>query len=792
MKRCFALVLALCLAISIPALGEDIPKEVAPMSSKNVPIAYMTDWPQLPTPFHIRDWAQTAKDYYLLTLNPKADALQFPLAHLIEFPTPTSGGYVGKTLTMNTYLMEDNKKDHYGEAVTIVASILGASLTEGIDPRDLYGMDYVDMASFIFQRTPSGDGFISNNGPGDDCTSSFWYTLYPTVLFFQLAAQYPEDEKLTGMMREVADTWLKALPVIGGDWDNMGFSLKNMALIEGGHTEPEGVYGVAYIEYMAYLRFGDEKYLAAANRCMAEAQAMARNPYYEVLGSYAPYLAARMAAEGDGSFSLERFLNWVFTDGKNAARPSWGITKENWGGYDAYGLSGSLSDTSGYAFAMNTFITAGAVAPIARYAPQYSKSIGQYLLAVANNANMYFGDGLPLDLQDDAAYVEATGIGYLCYEGVRNLGKTTPFGTGDVKIHFPGTKMTNFSFYSGGPMGLFTSLVAPTNVPEILRFDITKTDFEKGECYPTYLYYNPLETEKTIQVAMPHEGDLYNILTMEYLARDAKDTVAVSIGPDEALQLAILPAGTEVTQEGLALMAGDIVVGYQPFQVYTADLPEGTFVKEPLTIALKAVLPEGDPVSSFTAEYAGNALYQGSAVPEALTLAPSAMGTGAGELLLTTVLESGARSVASYWITSFDAGEAVLALDGQGILNLGRPQGGFRRSGLEDGMAWFYMDSGSSLITTDWLELDLSREPVLVMDMDSALGNWGIKCYIAGNDLIMQSDTRQAGGFIYNIRHFAEKNGYSAEEPLRMRFRPFFSGSPGEYYIHSMGIYYTK
>jgi len=119
-------------------------------------------------------------------------------------------------------------------------------------------------------------------------------------------------------------------------------------------------------------------------------------------------------------------LDWVFNDGSEAARPGWGVINARWGDYDAYGLSGSLTDTQGYAFSMNTFVTAGMLAPVARYAPQYSRALGQYLTAVAANSQMFFADGLPAELQDDSAYTARTGLTDLVYEGVRNLGKTTP------------------------------------------------------------------------------------------------------------------------------------------------------------------------------------------------------------------------------------------------------------------------------------------------------------------------------------------------------------------------------
>lgn len=102
---------------------------------------------------------------------------------------------------------------------------------------------------------------------------------------------------------------------------------------------------------MAYERFGEKAYLDAAVQLMRDTAERKDNPYYEVLGSYAPYIAARLNAEQNAGLPLGRMPDWVFTDGSNAARMDWGLMDSRWGEYDAYGLSGSLSDFShGYAF----------------------------------------------------------------------------------------------------------------------------------------------------------------------------------------------------------------------------------------------------------------------------------------------------------------------------------------------------------------------------------------------------------------------------------------------------------
>lgn len=128
----------------------------------------------------------------------------------------------GQQFGVQTYLRSTLVKPACGEAVAQLAAVVTASMTDGIDPRSLYGMDFVHMAKAYFSRTPDGSGFSSNNTPVEDCPGSYWYTLYPTCLYFHLVTLHPEDAELQAHMREVAETWLEAIKEIP-TWDAQGY-----------------------------------------------------------------------------------------------------------------------------------------------------------------------------------------------------------------------------------------------------------------------------------------------------------------------------------------------------------------------------------------------------------------------------------------------------------------------------------------------------------------------------------------------------------------------------------------
>lgn len=719
-------------------------------------IPYMAQWPDLPTPYVTRDWQDAARKVTLLTFDAAADAKYFPVSYYFNIDKETSGGYTGPNFGTHTYLRQSAAAKAPREAVAQLAAVLTASMTEGLNPRALNGLDYVRMAQVYFQRTPDGRGFVNNNAPGTDCAGSFWYTFYPTILYFHLAAQYPEDAALTQHMREVADTWLAELPSIT-TWKAMGYSLRDRQLVFGGHTEPEGVFGAAYVMMMAYARFDDEKYLDAAVSLMRTASEFTENPYYEILGSYAPVIAARLNAEANAGLPLTRMMDWVFTDG-SVARPGWGTIKERWGDYDAYGLAGSLTDTDGYAFAMNTFVTAGALAPVARYAPAYSRELGKYLTAVASNSHMFFADGLPAELQDDAAYVAETGLGYLVYEGVRHHSKktpyTVPFATGDAKDFAPGVAGTTFSFYSSGPLGLFSSIVGETNVPEILCFDLLKTDFEHAAAYPTYLLYNPLAETRQVVMPLPDGGpwDVWDAVRGEYLGRDVSGEVAFALAADCAVQAVVLPAGAVLQEANGRVLANGIVVRHAAaWMDIQAD--ESTMLRAGDVLTLDVRLMPGDRVTGYRLTMDGQQLAQGGELeaPYVIPVPEEAPNTGVLTVILDTA--NGERVCAAKALRILPAGiQQVMHQTGKELKkNFDRMN--TCRVYLEDAGVRFKIERDESTFSLPMTLIQAEENPLFVLRMAQCNTSWGVKLFVNQNASthVLRAPARGEGEFLFDL-----------------------------------------
>ena len=522
---------------------------MATVTNPNSLVPYIENFPLFPDPLVIRDWKQTASDYHQLAFNPSITGPFLPL--LFEYTANTSAGYNGSAFSVPSYV---GRPPDSGEALTVLGAVLGGTLA-GLNMAGLNGHDRVQQCE-VFYCVVNGHGLVLNN-VNSQGSGSAWYDIFPSILFYEIGSRYPGRASFQAKMAAIADSWLAALPVLSNNWEHTGFSLQTMAPVNQGWTEPDMAIGIAWLEYMAYVQFQDAKYLTGADTCMTQMNSRTLNPFYETLGFFGPPLAARMNAELGRNYSTSKHLNWIFAPGSDA-RPGWGCENSRWGSYDAYGLMGSTTDSSGYTFSMNSYSAAGIIAPVARYEPQYARLLGRWLLHVAANANLFYPNALPTNMQSSAAWVQQTGVQSISYEGVRHLGPTTPYATGDAA-----EPVQDLNPYGAWGSGWLAALFQTSNVPGILQIDCVATEaFAPATC-PTYLYYNPYAIAKQVTLNVgPGGKHLYNGVTGAFLATNVSGNTTLTLAPDSAIVLVLCPATNALSQSGQKLLAGGVVIDY--------------------------------------------------------------------------------------------------------------------------------------------------------------------------------------------------------------------------------------
>ena len=523
---------------------------LAATATQNSLVPYVESFPLSPSPLLIRDWKQTAQEYHQLVFDPGATGPFLPL--LYEYAANTAAGYLGPAFGLPSYI---GGPRNGGEALTALGAVLGGTLA-GLNMASLDGQDRVGQCE-AFYCVVNGHGLVLNN-VNSQGSGSAWYDIFPSTLFYRIGSRYPNRPSFENRMRAIADSWLAALTVLSNNWEHTGFSFTTMRPTDMGWSEPDLATGIAWLEYMAFARFGEAKYLAAADTCMAQMNTRSANPFYETLGLCGPALSARMNAELGRSYSTSKHLNWVFSSGSDA-RPGWGCQSGRWGSYDCHGLFGSTTDSSGYAFSMNSFVAAGHIAPTVRYEPQYARLLGRWLLHVAANARLFYPDALETNMQSSAAWVQQTAVRSISYEGLRNLGITTPYATGDAA-----EPMQDLNPYGAWGSGYMAALFQTSSVPGILRINCVATEAFPPAAHPTFLYYNPYALAQQVAVEVgPDARHLYDAVAGAFVKTNVGGIVNVSIAPDTAVVLVHCPATAIVTHTGNQLLCDGTVIDYQ-------------------------------------------------------------------------------------------------------------------------------------------------------------------------------------------------------------------------------------
>ncbi len=174
---------------------------------------------------------------------------------------------------------------------------------------------------------------------------------------------------------------------------------------------PHTAAAIGWIEYMAHIRFGSgtNNFLDAAKDAIGALNDRPenKNPAHDILLPYGAITAARMDAEENFPSDTSKIMNWHF-DTKYSYEARTGTTATHinnatgvaagngpddgaaWGDYRVDGLVGKAGEPLRKVYPLNTFMSAGVLAPVARYDQRFAPSIGKWLLNVAYNSRLFY------------------------------------------------------------------------------------------------------------------------------------------------------------------------------------------------------------------------------------------------------------------------------------------------------------------------------------------------------------------------------------------------------------------
>jgi hypothetical protein len=532
---------------------------------KQVHIPLVEKMPDMPTPYKMKDWKEIAQKQDVLLFDHNAKGTLLPLIWWddtkVNFPMRSFGlpAYVGSIRNMS-------KGNHY-ESLPTIGAVLGASLV-GINKSNYDGHDYVTMLRQLYNKPHKLVLNSVKRVPG----KTFWYELFPTMAFAMVVDQYPDKPEMAEIMQQTVETWnnaVKDMKTSAGypDFNFTAFDFKTRkGFYNGRWREPDAAAGVAWLQYMGWLKWKKPEYLEAAKASMEFLQQRdaKEGVFYEIIMPYGAYLAVRMNAELGTQYDELKMLNWSF-DGDNSDRDGWGVVAENWEGYDVHGLVGQKKWEQ-YAFAMNTFSHAAALVPIVKYNPAYSHSIGKWMLNLANASRLFYADEHPRNRQTSAVW-DGDPDHVICYEGLRKdldngnffgtlkgvLAEKGPYAIGDQFKHLK--SLTDICPYGSAWVGMLAAIVEPTNVEGILQLDCNATDFFGKRDFPTWLVYNPHKEGQKVTIQVPEsESDLYDLVTKKYIARKVSRQTTIDLHANDVVTLIAIPSNTKTRLRNNVLM----------------------------------------------------------------------------------------------------------------------------------------------------------------------------------------------------------------------------------------------
>ncbi|MCK9451792.1 MAG: T9SS type A sorting domain-containing protein [Bacteroidales bacterium] len=534
---------------------------VIPLKAQQISISRINEMPDMPQPFLMRNWKKVAQLYDSTVFNQDWQGEYLPVVFFrdqsVNYPGQPSFGLHTTIGTVNP---------NSGEAINVIPAVVGASLA-GIDKSNQFGHNWAAMCQDYFNKREAENIYL--NHPSSSSGNDWWYETMPNIFYLQLRWLYPEiavfDEQLETMasqwMRAVSGMEASATPWTVPYMNYRAWNMSTMSPLDAGVPEPEAAGAIAWILYQTYKSTGKEEYRIAAELSLDYLNSLETNPSYELQLPYGVYTAARLNAEKGSNYNIEKMINWVFDRGPLRG---WGTIAGKWGDYDCHGLVGEANDQGNdYAFMMNGYQQAAALLPMLRYDDRFATAISKWTLNLANASRLFYPEFMPENSQDNFDWAQQNDPNsVIAYEALKEKKNgQSPYATGDGVDG--GWSQTNLMLYGSSHVGYLGSLIEKTNVEGILQLDLLKTDFYHDTAYPTYLYYNPYETAKSVILELPQGNySVYDMISNGLIAQNQSGSAELLLPAKAAIMPVIIPADAVLTQQKQRTLANMIVIDY--------------------------------------------------------------------------------------------------------------------------------------------------------------------------------------------------------------------------------------
>lgn len=684
------------------------------------------DIPYLPANYQYTDWREKAIKFNELLFNMKDYNLMFQ-----ELQSKNTGR---ESMGIVTYTDEERSSE-YAQALTLIGALLSAEKLN----KDSIGEDELNkIVQFVesYYNIENGEGTILNYQNVDSTELSFWQQIYPAIAYFMLMDRYEATVDSDALLRNIADTWYEVVMDLGGsdgivDFNYTGYDFKNKVPFDNGQwTEPDAAAGVALLQYYAFEKFEDRKYIKAAALCMNYMNEFQRNPGYELLYLYLPYLSARLNSVEAYHFNTAKYMEFFFTE--SDYRHEYGTFKGDFG----TGLIGDRTQYGGTPYSFQSIIGATALAPMLKYDQRYAVEVGRYLLQVTQNLNLFYE-------MDDPVYGNLIPV-----EKIEKNRETSE---------------QRLSVLSGTYLGLLAAMIEPTNIEGILKVDLNTNEYyvDKDEQRPLFLMFNPYEEEQTVQYKVKTEGtvDLYDLVSHSFIEENVKGETEVKIKSTDAVIVLEIPVDAGDNQYKIDRKVERSITANVPASVNIVGISEYEPISDNYPIDLEIKSTDDVAVSNIAIYVDGRPVFQNVTYTKPYVVEVDKLNNGYHLLEAEITASTGVKdySYARIFIQK-DENPYLMNAHAHDISKWGSYKDGSvqLRDEYKEVLISGSADSG---VISEPFEIDFSQVPMLDIQVDQFTGPWSlvVKDVKSNQDFYLLKDSTESGHIIMNVNYALHK-----------------------------------
>jgi hypothetical protein len=148
------------------------------------------------------------------------------------------------------------------------------------------------------------------------------------------------------------------------------------------------------------------------------------------------------------------------------------------------------------------------------------------------------------------------------YEQYENIEAPVAIGDG-MHWNKDNPKVSQFSVYGSGHVGIAGAIISRTNIENILQLDLLATDFYREEAYPSYLFYNPNPESKEVTVSVgQNEVKIYDAVQRAFISNSVSGDFTFQIQNQNSSVLIFVPKTAKIEIKEGKLYADNIVIDY--------------------------------------------------------------------------------------------------------------------------------------------------------------------------------------------------------------------------------------